>query len=213
MVNFRGARRDDIKGMDVMVKAYDSSKVTAKNGAEIRYLDVQALQIEGANPNLPRQDYHEAHFFSRADEKGGFNTNVAYGPKQFESIVAAAGDNAQPLLNKDGEKVGTVYALKGDLLRTNYKKVDENGKTVLNDKGKPVYDKERGTKSVILTNPEPMPADFKMPENIVNAQFEALRENHEAIVASREAQQNEPEAGVDKEAEAAVENEMDEPEL
>ena len=66
---------------------------------------------------------------------------------------------------------------------------------------------------MILTNPEPMPADFKMPENIANAQFEALRENHEAIVASREAEQSEPEAGVDKEAEAAVENEMDEPEL
>lgn len=211
MVNFRGARRSDIQGMEVLVKAYDSSKAVAKNGAEIRYLDVQALQTEGANPNLPRQDYHEAHFFSRADGKGNFNTNVAYGPNQFDSIVEAAGDNKQPLLNKDGEKVGDVYVLRGDLVRTNYKKLDENGRAVLNDKGKPVYDKERGIKSVFLNNPQPMPDDFKMPENVANAQFEALRDNHEAIVASREAEKDAPEAGLDNEA--VVDNEMDEPEL
>lgn len=186
------------KQMDLIAITYDNATYTATNDDGVertsRWLDVQALQTEGANPDLPRQLDPRLH--NKKVEKNGkemYDTTVPYtdspakggGPSQMDQIREAAGDNVRPLLNKDGEKVGDIYAFKADIILNPQKS------------GKP---NAINTKTI-----KPLGDDVKLPDgDLMRAQIDAVQANVAEWRASKdaEAQTKAPEAEAEAQAEA-----------
>lgn len=65
---------------------------------------------------------------SERQERNGkttFNHSISLYPNQVQQILEVAGDNVAPLLDKNGNKVGTIVGYKSDLMR-----VERNGKVI-----------------------------------------------------------------------------------
>lgn len=60
---------------------------------------------------------------TRRDDKSpsGYNNTTAYAASQMQDIVATAGENYAPLLNKDKQEVGRIYGVKADVMRASDK--------------------------------------------------------------------------------------------
>ena len=102
-----------MKGVNLAVIAYDNRVAKDKDGKETsRYLDVR---LHPGDERAAGQT--TLALVTKKDEKSpnGYNNSERYTPGQFDAIVAAAGDNTAPLLNKTGETVGTIYGVKADV--------------------------------------------------------------------------------------------------
>lgn len=108
---------DDMKGVNLLAFTYDNNKT--KDGKESQYLDVQ---VDYRDSKLPAEE-SDFHLYSKLDPKPGpngekrYNNGVRYYKSQYDAIKKIAGPNREPRLNREGEKVGDVYAFKADLMR------------------------------------------------------------------------------------------------
>lgn len=106
---------DRPRGVNLLVKTYDRN--ATEHGLR-RYLDVQ---VDHRDPNGRQADLHLTSIPAR-DGQGRPRQNhaAAYGHPDFEAIEYNAGSNRQPILNERGEKIGTVYAVKAELVPSPY---------------------------------------------------------------------------------------------
>lgn len=102
---------DRPRGVNLLIKTYDRNAT-----AQVlrRYLDVQ---VDHRDPNGRQADPHLTSIQAR-DGQGRLRQNhaAAYGHPDFDTIEHYAGDNRQPILNERGEQIGTVYAVKAELV-------------------------------------------------------------------------------------------------
>lgn len=153
--NLKG--KGGFSGVNTVIAAYDKSvHVNEKTGATTQWLDVQ---VDARDPR--GKDDTNLHLYSERQEVDGktrYGNGAAYSERQFGVIREAAGPNHEPILNKDGEQVGTLYAVKADVTKA------ANGRgLIINTKA----DKD-GKVHV-------GPADFKVEKDTLANQFEAMR--------------------------------------
>lgn len=119
MVNLKG--KGSMSGKNLLVVAYDSS-IGKGDGGKLNFLDVQLDHRDPAGPgqsNLHATSKQSKNKDGSAMTKNGkqlYDHNVNYYDKQLDAIKEAAGPNTEPLLTNEGEPVGTVYAVKGNLM-------------------------------------------------------------------------------------------------
>lgn len=141
------------------------------------------------------------------DGEQRYNHSTAFYPEQMAAIKAAAGDNTAPLLDKDGNRRGTVYGVTADLMSIR-REIDGKPKAI----GFMPNTKTLGASELSVA---------EVDSKTIN---QRIFESERAAVASRdakraEAKQNEPvaEAKVEVEAEAEAQSEqpiaVEEPEL
>lgn len=124
MVSFKGLPKGSTRGVDLAVLVYDNAKFVDPKKNEVTAIYANAQM----HPDSPLAEGQRSLSLStRKDDKGKYNSNVRYAPKQIEAMSAAAGDNTAPLLDKDGGQVGNIYGVKGDVFFN-------NGQTVINTK-------------------------------------------------------------------------------
>lgn len=192
MANLRG--KGNTKGVSLILKQYDNQAFeNAKGGgsfidAEVaRFVDTNGVQ---ANPNVPPQKIPNLRN-TKSTKKGfedKYDNGVAYTAEEIANFEKAAGDNIQPLVNnKTGETIGRVLVLDADVI-PHTQKIDRSLPE----------DAKGNTMSFLRINHKSVkPTELAVPENVRDAQFQA-------IAADREALKNAPEAesGVSAEAPA-----------
>lgn len=180
MVNIRKSAEHpeaSTKDVTLAIYAYDKAKHTNSKGMTSQWMDAQVLQTEGANTKLaPQTNPHL--YLGRPSEGGRRDTSLPYREKQVEAIREAAGDNVQPLTDKDGNQVGSIYLVQGDIMFVNAKSAGAKGA-------------EANDRAAIVNTSEgklsPVPEDVPIPDNVQEAQFEAVRGHNEAAKAARAA--------------------------
>lgn len=124
MVSFKGLPKGSTRGVDLAVLVYDNAKFVDPKQNEVTAVYANAQM----HPDSQLAEGQRSLSLStRKDDKGKYNSNVRYTPKQIEAMGTAAGDNTAPLLDKDGGEVGKIYGVKGDVFFN-------NGQTVINTK-------------------------------------------------------------------------------
>lgn len=122
MANFSKARFGEgaTKGVDLVVSVYDnghwSKEVPGKDGAKPTKREGVFVQqtVHPDSPIAAGQTY--LGLKAVPGDNGRVNTNENLATSQFAKVVEAAGDNTSPLLNAEGEQVGTNYGVKADIM-------------------------------------------------------------------------------------------------
>jgi hypothetical protein len=97
-------------GVNLLIKTYDRN-ATAQ--VSRRYLDVQVDHRDHqVDPHLTSVQARDGQGRPRQ------NHAAAYGYPDFDTIEHYAGDNRQRILNERGEQIGTVYAVKAELVQS-----------------------------------------------------------------------------------------------
>lgn len=165
--------KGSMTGINVLAKVYDNG--VSKDG-KTHFIDAQidARDARGAEQtNL----HLKSELTTSEDGTTRFNNGAAYSTGQMEEIIKAAGPNTEPVLNKDGEKVGTLYAVKANLMPAN-----------------------RGT-GLVLNTKSLAQSDFKVgPDTLTNqlASMKAAKEAREAAKAAAPEQTVEAEQAVEQ---------------
>ena len=183
MVNLRkgmlGAKgQGPMSEVPLVVNDYDSGFSThPETGNVTRYPDIRV------HPDDPRAEGQTTLALrTKKQEAGQYSNGVAMAESQMKSIAEAAGpEGTTPLLNKDGEQVGTTYAVTADLM---YASGKGNG-LVPNTKTLKASDPEYGVQPT---------ADGKTINNRIFEAQTAAKEAKEAAAAEAEAPEPEPEA-------------------
>lgn len=166
--------------VNVLLRVYTNA--VTKDGKTL-FADAQ---LDARDPRAAGQD--NLHFVSNRtkDENGKtrFNNTAAYAQSQFDSLVAAAGDNVQPILDKDGAEIGNVYALQGDVMPNS-----------------------RGNGVIVNTNKELGASDFVIDDKTMDNQYAAMKEARDAKATAKAAKAEAP--APEQTAEAAVETEAE----
>lgn len=152
------------KDMTLIATVYDKSSYTnPKTNGVTRWADVQAAQIEGANPHLKPQTQPHLFLQDSKDQPGRKETTVAYSQGQIDAMAAASGANTRDIVSqKDGSVIGKAYVFNADIMF---------------EKGKPGL---VNTKSI-----KEAPEGLVVPENVVDAQFQAVKENRAEKAAAK----------------------------
>lgn len=165
------------KGITTLVLKYDKAEwQNPKSGKTTHYLDAQVLQTEGANPQLPRQVGPSFRISDDPERPNQPQTSMQYSDSQMDAIIEAAGDNAQRFTDKDGNEVGTAYVVDADVM---FKEVDK----LKSAEEKAAGAEASGRDKVMVMNTKslrPAPEGLVIPENVREAQFQAVAENREA---------------------------------
>lgn len=156
-----------MKGVNLVAIAYDNRVYNDPESGEAKhhYLDLRM------DPNDTRAAGQTTlALVTKKDEKApsGYNNTGRYAASQMDSIKEIAGDNTTPVLNKDGEALGTAYAFKADLLVN-------KGQLVAN------------TKTLEAS-------DHQITPNIQEQIFNSMRDARAAKDAAKEAAKNDPSA-------------------
>ena len=154
---------------DVNLVAVTYDNATTKDGKESQYFDVQ---VDGRDPRGKGQT--NLHLVSERTEFEGkthYNNSAPYTKKQFEAIKEAAGDNKTPVINKDGQEIGTMYGVKASVMPA-------------------------GTsKGLVINTAKPMStSEFKLDDKTMTGQMAVVREAKAAKAAAKEAAAPAPEA-------------------
>ncbi|MFD4475833.1 hypothetical protein ACFWPU_06925 [Streptomyces sp. NPDC058471] len=164
-------------GVNLIAKVY-KNEVT-KDGKS-QYADVQ---LDARDPRGPEQT--NLHLKSdRVPGEGGkvrYNNGAPYSTGQMEEIVKAAGPNTEPILNKDGTEVGTIYGFKGNVMPAT-----------------------RGTGLVVNTKSVEA-SEFKVDDKTLDNQFASMRAAREARAAAKESQAQAPAPAPETKQEQAAE--------
>jgi hypothetical protein len=165
-------------GVNLIAKVYDNG---ATKDGKSHYADIQ---VDARDPRGPVQTnlHLKSERVTGPDNKERYANTAPYSVGQMEEIIKAAGPNKEPLLNKDGEAVGTVYGLKGNVMPAS-----------------------RGTGLVVNTKSIEA-SDFKVDANTLDNQFASMKAAKEAQASAKEAQAPAPEQVV--ESEQSVEAEV-----
>ncbi|MCM2392697.1 hypothetical protein [Streptomyces albipurpureus] len=166
-------------GVNLIAKVY-------KNGvtkdSKSQYADVQ---LDARDPRGPAQTnlHLKSDRIQGENGKVHYNNGAPYSTRQMEEIAKAAGPNTEPILDKSGNEVGTVYGFKSNVMPAT-----------------------RGTGLVVNTKSVEA-SEFKVDNKTLDNQFASMRAAHEVQAAAKESQAQA--AAVDAEQEQAVE--VDEP--
>lgn len=164
-------------GVNLIAKVYDNG---ATKDGKSHYADVQ---VDSRDPRGPEQtNLHLKSERVKTDDGVRYNNSAPYSVGQMEEIIKAAGPNKEPLLDKDGNAVGTLYGVKGNVMPAT-----------------------RGTGLVVNTKTVEA-SEFKVDANTLDNQFASVREAKAARTDAQEAQAAAPEAekAVEATAEAQV---------
>lgn len=164
MVDVKGYTTKDL----TFIVLANDGHVSKKDGGKLQWANVMLAQLDGVNDNVPHQNMSSLSTNAKSRFTAPY-TRVSSDGKasQMDAVRVAAGDNYEPLLNKDGEAVGTAYLVQGDMM---FKGSGDNRTAVLN-----------------TTTLRPVPDHVKIPENFVNAHFEQQSVNARVAKASPEA--------------------------
>ncbi|MFF4409507.1 hypothetical protein [Streptomyces sp. NPDC001404] len=151
-------------GVNLIAKVYKSG--VTKDGKS-QYVDVQ---LDARDPRGPAQtDLHlKSDRVQGEDGRVRYNSGVPYSTGQMEEIIKAAGPNTEPILNKDGTEVGTIYGFKGNVMPAT-----------------------RGTGLVVNTKSVEA-SEFKVDDKTLDNQFVSMRAAREARAAAKESQAQAP---------------------
>jgi hypothetical protein len=164
-------------GVNLIAKVYDNGKT--KDGKS-HYADVQVDARDARGPE--QSNLHlKSERIQRPDGKQGFNNSAPYSVGQLEEIVKAAGPNKEPIKDKDGIEVGTLYGFKGNVMPAS-----------------------RGTGLVVNTKSVEA-SDFKVDANTLDNQFASMKAAKETQSAAKEAQTAAPEQAAEVEQSVEVE--------
>lgn len=167
----KGAMTD----VNLVARVYDNA--VTKDG-KFHYSDVQ---VDARDPRA--KDQTNLHLRSQqVQDKDGnrtWNNQARYAASQLDQIKEAAGPNKEPILNKDGEQIGTDYGLKASLQRAS------DGKGL-----------------VINTAKELKQSDYKIDSKTMDRQYESMAAAKQAKDAQRQAQAEQPAPEQAAEAEA-----------
>lgn len=171
--------KGSMTGVNLIAKVYDNS--VTKNGKS-HYADVQ---IDARDLRGPSQTnlHLKAERVQGEDGKIRFNNGAPYSVDQMADIVKAAGPNVEPINDKDGNRIGSVYGVKGNVMPAS-----------------------RGTGLVVNTKSLEQ-SDFKVDPQTLDRQFESMRAAKAALVE----RQTETETAPAKEDEQVAEVEVAEP--
>ncbi|MCJ0875195.1 hypothetical protein [Streptomyces sp. AP-93] len=147
-------------GVNLIAKVYKNGGT--KDGKS-QYADVQ---IDARDPRGPEQTnlHLKSDRVQGEDGKVRYNNGAPYSTGQMEEIVKAAGPNTEPILDKGGNEVGTIYGFKGNVMPAT-----------------------RGTGLVVNTKSVEA-SEFKVDDKTLNNQFASMRTAREAQAAAKEAQ-------------------------
>ncbi|MEV7867533.1 hypothetical protein AB0P17_15835 [Streptomyces sp. NPDC088124] len=161
-------------GVNLIAKVYKNG--ITKDGKS-QYADVQ---LDARDPRGPEQTnlHLKSDQVQGEDGKVRYNNGVPYSTGQMEEIIKAAGPNTEPILNKDGNEVGTIYGFKGNVMPAT-----------------------RGTGLVVNTK-SIVASEFKVDAKTLDNQFASTRAAHEARAAAKESLAPAPEAKQEQAAEA-----------
>ena len=164
MVDVKGYTTKDL----TFIVLANDGHVSKKDGGKLQWANVMLAQLDGVNDNVPHQNMSSLSTNAKSRFTAPY-TRVSSDGKasQMDAVRVAAGDNYEPLLNKDGEAVGTAYLVQGDMM---FKGSGDNRTAVLN-----------------TTTLRPVPDHVKIPENFVNSHFEQQSVNARVAKASPEA--------------------------
>ncbi|MFJ5740093.1 hypothetical protein [Streptomyces microflavus] len=166
-------------GVNLIAKVYKNG--ITKDG-KTQYADIQ---IDVRDPRGPEQTtlHLKSDRLKGDNGKVRYNNGAPYSTSQMEEIVAAAGPNTEPILNKDGNEVGTIYGFKGNVMPAT-----------------------RG--SGLMVNTKSVEAsEFEVDSSTLDTQFTSMRAAREAQAAAKASQAQAP--AVDAEQQQAVQ--VDEP--
>lgn len=165
--NLKG--KGGFSGVNTVIVAYDKSvHVNEKTGATTQWLDVQ---VDARDPR--GKDDTNLHLYSERHQANGqtrYSNGAAYSQRQFEAIKEAAGPNQEPVLDVQGNRVGTLYAVKADVTKA----AVGNG-LIINTKA----DKDG--------NVHIGQSDFKVEKDTLANQFAAMRAAKAALQESKAA--------------------------
>ena len=147
-------------GVNLIAKVYDNG---ATKDGKSHYADIQVDARDSRGPE--QSNLHlKSERVKGPDGKERFANTAPYSVGQLEEIIKAAGPNTEPLLNKDGEKVGTVYGFKGNVMPAS-----------------------RGTGLVVNTKSVEA-SDFKVDAKTLDNQFASMKAAKEAQAAAKQSQ-------------------------
>lgn len=186
-----------VQDLNMVAIAHDSAR-WEKDG-ELKLVYVQFL-IHPDDPTAANQTSMSLMAHDRVYQgKTQTEFTVALTPGQFDQLVAAAGDNTTPKLDKAGKPIGVVYGVKGSV----FQKSDKDPKTGQMDLNKPHG--YMPITSTLVTSDFPVAATGKgttAKADAVTRSFELGAANRAASAAEREAAGRQTEAEpVIKEAE------------
>lgn len=153
MVSLKG--EGAFRGVNLIAVTHENN---ATKDGKTQYFDVQvdARDRRGA-------DQTNLHLVSDRVEKDGvtrYNNGAPYRASQFEAIKATAGPNSEPITNKAGERIGTAYGIKADLMPS-------------------------GTGKGLLINTQTLAqSDFKVDQDTLDHQFAAMKTAKQARAAA-----------------------------
>lgn len=168
-------------GVNLIAKVYKNG--VTKDGKS-QYADIQ---LDARDPRGPEQTnlHLKSDRVQGEDSKVRYNNGAPYSTGQMEEIAKAAGPNTAPILNKDGNEVGTIYGFKGNVMPAT-----------------------RGTGLVVNTKSVEA-SEFKVDGKTLDNQFASMRAAHKARAARMESQAQAP--APEAKQEQAAEVEVDEP--
>lgn len=132
--------------VNLVVGKYDKSVYTNDKGNTSHFVDAMvdhrdARAAGDSNLHISRKD----------GKDGRTNNDQAYSDGQWNAIVEAAGENKTPMRDKEGNEVGTYYAVKGSLMKT-------------------------GATELVINTKKPLgPSDFQIDEKTNDAQFDHMK--------------------------------------
>ncbi|MCX5103423.1 hypothetical protein [Streptomyces sp. NBC_00439] len=160
-------------GVNLIAKVY---KTGITKDHKSQFADVQ---VDARDPRGPEQTnlHLRSERVTDDDGKTRYNNGAPYSVGQMAKIAKAAGPNTEPILDKGGNEVGTLYGFKGNVMPASH-----------------------GTGLVVNTNTVE-PSDFKVDDKTLDNQIASMRSARKAQPAAQEAQRQAPEAVQAAEAE------------
>ena len=151
-------------GVNLIAKVYKNG--FTKDGKSV-YADVQVDARDQRGPS--QTNLHlKSERVTGDDGKTRFNNGAPYSVGQFEELVKAAGPNTEPILDQDGQEVGTLYGFKGNVMPAT-----------------------RGTGLVVNTKSVEA-SEFKVEDKTLDNQFVSMREARTAQTAAKGTQTQAP---------------------
>ena len=108
MATLRG--KDAMKGVELLVVKYPNAET--KDGKRV-FLDVMVRPVEGL---APQRVPHLASKKKALDGRTVYDHQVPYSASQLDAMVAAAGDNAIQMPDRNGKPGPQVIAVRADLM-------------------------------------------------------------------------------------------------
>ncbi|PUB32485.1 hypothetical protein C8K30_1011011 [Promicromonospora sp. AC04] len=147
-------------GVNLIAKVYKNGRT--KDG-KTQYADVQVDSRDNRGPEQTNLHLRSERY-TDGEGKTRYQNGAPYSVSQVDEIARAAGPNTEPIVDKDGNEVGTLYGFKGNVMPAS-----------------------RGTGLVVNTK-SVQASEFKVDATTLDNQFVSMREARTTQAAARENQ-------------------------